>query len=47
VELLKWVRAGVGLFWLIIGTALFVTGVVLSVGALLGGYDHEWYVGPC
>jgi hypothetical protein len=34
-----------GLFWFVVGTALFVTGVIMTVGSIIGGYDHEWYIG--
>lgn len=40
------VRLARGLFWFVVGTAFFITGVVMTIGTIIGGYDHEWYIGP-
>jgi hypothetical protein len=35
-----------GLFGFAIGTLFAITGVIMTVSSIVGGYDHEWYVGP-
>jgi hypothetical protein len=45
-DLFDAIRLARGLFWFVIGTAIFITGVIMTIGTLIGGYDHEWYVGP-
>lgn len=40
------VLAARGIFWFFIGTVFFIVGVIMTIGTLIGGYDHEWYVGP-
>jgi hypothetical protein len=40
------ILVGRGIFGFVIGTMFMITGVVMTIGSIIGGYDHEWYVGP-
>ncbi len=35
-----------GLFWFVVGTAFFISGIVYTVKGAISGFKDEWYAGP-
>jgi hypothetical protein len=40
------VRGAWAVFWLVVGAAFVVTGLVFLVGTFTGQGDHDWWAGP-
>ncbi len=44
-DLMRAIKVTRGLFWFVVGTAFFISGIVYTIRGALGGFEDEWYAG--